>query len=95
MENQQQEMNLSPEELATRKEEMLAFYTDSLPYLEAQFKYEEALMKLDEVRFKRTSIQMQFAMMMQQPEEGEDFPENTGPDLDSDNKTEGRKLKKS
>jgi hypothetical protein len=96
MENQQQEMNLTPEELAARKEEMLAFYIDSLPYLEAQYKYEEALMKLDEVRFKRTSIQMQFALMMQQPEEEEtEAPENTGSDFDIDNKTEGRKLKKS
>lgn len=96
MENQQQEMNLTPEELAARKEEMLAFYTDSLPYLEAQFKYEEALMKLDEVRFKRTSIQMQFAMMMQQPEEEPiDDPENKGSDFDIDNQSKGRKLKKS
>jgi hypothetical protein len=53
-------------------------------------------MKLDEVRFKRTSIQMQFAMMMQQPEEEEtEAPDNTGSDFDIDNKTEGRKLKKS
>lgn len=65
MQNQQQEMELSPAELEARKEEMLQFYTESLPYLEAQFKYEEMLMKLDEVRFKRTNIQMQYAMMMQ------------------------------
>lgn len=96
MENQQQEMDFSPEELAMRKEEMLKFYTDSLPYLEAQFKYEETLMKLDEVRFKRTSIQMQFAMLMQSQEDGE--KEET--DLQDDNTTvqeqpKERKLKKS
>lgn len=100
MENQQQEMNLTPEELAARKEEMLNFYTESLPYLEAQFKYEEMLMKLDEVRFKRTSIQMQFAMMAQAQQEGEleDDPE-TGSDFDIDKTpnipSQGRKLKKS
>ena len=44
MENQQQEMNLTPEELNARKEEMLKFYTDSLPYLEAQYKYVDMLM---------------------------------------------------
>ncbi len=33
--------NLSAEELATKKEEMLAFYEESMPYLEAQFNYEK------------------------------------------------------
>lgn len=96
MENQHQEQNLTPEELAVRKEEMLKFYTDSLPYLEAQFKYEELLMKLDEVRFKRTSIQVQYAMMMQGPgseeEEEEELPENLGGNTQQ---PKGRKLKKS
>lgn len=94
MDNQQQEMNLTPEELAARKEEMLKFYTDSLPYLEAQYKYEDMLMKLDEVRFKRTSIQMQFAMMMQGPESEEetDTPENFNVNVEQ---SKDRKLKKS
>ena len=99
MDNQQQEQNLTPEELALRKEEMLKFYTESLPYLEAQYKYEDMLMKLDEVRFKRTSIQMQFAMMMQGPEseeEGEeeetDSPTNPGTE---NFQPKSRKLKKS
>lgn len=103
MQNQQQEMDLSPEELAMRKEEMLKFYTESLPYLEAQFKYEEMLMKLDEVRFKRTSIQMQFAMMVQGPGSEEDENEvpdqNTGEEFRTvikDTEESGkRKLKKS
>ncbi len=56
----------------------LQFYTESLPYLEAQLKYEEVLMKIDETRFKRTSIQMQYAMMMnaQQESEEEDLDNN-------------------
>lgn len=103
MQNQQQEMDFTPEELEARKEEMLKFYTESLPYLEAQFKYEELLMKLDEVRFKRTSIQMQFAMMVQGPQD--ELEEN---DLEDPSNNEGfrtvmentersgkRKLKKS
>ncbi len=76
MENQQ-ERELTPEEMAAQKEQMLQFYTESLPYLEAQLKYEEVLMKIDEVRFRRNNIQMQWAMMAQQeqetPEEGSDF----------------------
>lgn len=66
MENQQE---LSPEELAERKEEMLTFYKESMPYLKAQYEYEKALSEIDEVRFKRAQIQMQFGMMMSEPEE--------------------------
>jgi len=72
----EQEMEqMSPEDLAKKKKEMLDFYTESIPYLDAQRKYEETLMKLDEVRFKRAQIQMQFAMMMNPPEEMEDEPQ--------------------
>ena len=63
--------NLSPEELAERKEEMLKFYTESMPYLEAQLNYETKLSEIDEMRFKRTQIQMQYAMMMNPQEEEE------------------------
>ena len=71
----EQEMEqMSPEDLAKKKKEMLDFYTESIPYLDAQHKYEETLMKLDEVRFKRAQIQMQFAMMMNPPEEMEEEP---------------------
>ncbi len=70
MENQQ-EREFTAEELAAQKEQMLQFYTESLPYLEAQLKYEELLMKIDEARFKRTNIQMQYAMMAQAQQEAE------------------------
>ena len=75
MENQQ-EREFTAEELAAQKEQMLQFYTESLPYIQAQSNYEEALLKLDEIRFKRASIQMQYAMMMQGPEEPEDENED-------------------
>ena len=64
--------NLSPEELAERKEEMLRFYEESMPYLNSQLKYEKMLCEIDELRFKRSQIQMQYAMMMAPPEEKED-----------------------
>ena len=71
MENQQ-EKEMTQEELVVQKEQMLQFYTESLPYLEAQLKYEELLMKIDEARFKRTNIQMQYAMIMQAQQEAEE-----------------------
>ena len=61
--------NLSAEELAVKKEEMLKFYEDSMPYLNSQLKYEKMLCDIDEMRFKRSQIQMQYAMMMAPPEE--------------------------
>jgi hypothetical protein len=78
MENQEQERAFTPEELEQKRKEMLKFYKDSKPYLTAQFEYEEMLMKIDEVRFKRTSIQMQYAMMMNQMEgtDGEEGNDN-------------------
>jgi len=70
MENQHEvEEELTLEELTAKKEEMLKFYTESLPYLEAQEKYETLLASIDEARFKRTQIQMQYARMSQQEHE--------------------------
>jgi hypothetical protein len=76
MENQQKEEQLSAEELTARKEELLKFYTDSMPYINAQYEYEKKLMELDEVRFKRTQIQIQMAMMMN-PEMSQEAEEET------------------
>lgn len=81
MENQQ-EKEFTAEDLAAQKEQMLQFYTESLPYLEAQGKYEEALLKIEEARFKRTSIQMQYAMMAQAQQEAE--TEGSDNDIDKE-----------
>ena len=80
--------NLSPEELVAKKEEMLKFYKESMPYLQAQFDYEELLSQIDEMRLKRTQIQMTYAQMMAPPEEEDD----TMPQPEKSSKK--RKLKK-
>lgn len=92
MENRVEEQELTHEELQARKEEMLQFYTESVPYLEAQYKHEELLMKIDEVRFKRAQYQIQYAMMMNPPA-GEDSPEGLHEELQ--NQRAEKKLKKS
>ena len=81
--NQQPEQELSAEQLIEQKEKMLKFYTESLPYLNAQLKYEEVLLSIDETRFKRTNIQYNFAMMMNQQQE-EESEDNKGSDFDVD-----------
>ncbi len=101
MENLNQQVDemeqLTPEELTKRKEDMLSFYTDSLPYLNAQYEYENILAKIDEVRFKRASIQMQFAMLMQSQNEESDEDQNNELETDTEslNAPKERKLKKS
>ncbi len=64
--NKEENSELSAEELKARKDEMMAFYVDSMPYLKAQLEYEETLLKIDEARFKRTSTQIQYAMLVQE-----------------------------
>lgn len=93
MENQQQEQQLSPEEIAVKREEMLEFYKSSLTYLKAQSEYEEMLLKLDETRFKRTQIQMQYAIMANQSENGES-EESEDAKKGSDFDLDKRRLKK-
>lgn len=74
MENQHQE-DLTPEELEARREEMKSFYEKSVPYLEAQAKYEKLLTEVEEARYKRATMQLQYASMMAAAQ---------GPDLDEE-----------
>jgi hypothetical protein len=92
MENQQ-EREMTADELAAQKEQMLQFYTESLPYLEAQLKYEQMLFAIDEARFKRTNIQMQYAMMMQAQQESEQESEEEA-SQETTQEQPKRKLKK-
>jgi len=89
--NQQPEMEMTPDQLAEQKEKMLEFYRESMPYLKSQLDYEKMLLEIDETRFKRSSIQYQFAMMVNpQPQEENDDQEESSEPAKSDN----RKLKR-
>jgi hypothetical protein len=89
--NQQPEMEMTPDQLAEQKEKMLEFYRESMPYLKSQLDYEKMLLEIDETRFKRSSIQYQFAMMVnpQPQEEDNDQEESSEPA-----KSDSRKLKR-
>ena len=93
MENVTDERELTQEELIQRKEEMKAFYEESVPYLEAQSKYEKLLTEIEEARFKRATIQIQWANIMaaQQEQDTSDREE----DEETPAPTAERKLKKS
>lgn len=103
MSNQHEEQELTQEELAARKEEMKAFYDDSLPYLESQSKYEKFLTEIEESRFKRATIQIQWANIMaaqqeQDTSDREDDPEEKKEEKETAEQTSPtaeRKLKRS
>lgn len=88
MENQV-EKEMTAAELEARKEEMRKFYEESIPYLEAQCKHEEFLAKIAEARYKRMHYDIQFAMMMQGPQD-----ENEGLEEPTEAPAKGRKLKR-
>lgn len=71
MENQQLEDQLTPEELEARREEMKEFYEKSVPFLESQSKYEKLLTEIEESRYKRATMQIQYASMMAAAQQGE------------------------
>ena len=96
MSNQPEEQELTQEELTARKEEMKKFYEESIPYLEAQAKYEKLLTEIDEARFKRSTLNYQWAQFIENTspkEKGEDEDEEERPFEQED--TSARKLKKS
>ena len=103
MSNQHEEQELTQEELAARKEEMKAFYDDSLPYLESQSKYEKFLTEIEESRFRRATIQIQWANIMaaqqeQDTSDREDDPEEKKEEKETAEQTSPtaeRKLKRS
>lgn len=91
--NQQPEMEMTAEQLEEQKEKMLEFYKSSMPYLNAQLEYEKMLLQIDETRFKRSSIQYQFAMMMNPQNQEENEESGSDFDIDKSNTSDQSKRK--
>ena len=72
--NQQPEMEMTAEQLEARREEMKEFYENSIAFLEAQAKYEKLLTEVEEARYKRATMQFQYATMIAatQPSENDE-----------------------
>jgi threonyl-tRNA synthetase len=99
MENQPMNEQLTPEELEARRLEMKDFYEKSLPFLESQSKYEKLLTEIEEARYKRATMQIQYANIVaatQQPEEDDedDYPTQAPPRPVAKAPAEGKKLKR-
>jgi hypothetical protein len=98
MENVTEERELTQEELAARKDEMKQFYDESLPYLESQAKYEKLLTEIEESRFKRATLQIQWANIMaaqQEQDTADHGDEEEKETAEQPTPTAERKLKKS
>lgn len=99
MENQHMDEQLTPEQLEARRQEMKEFYEKSLPFLESQSKYEKLLTDIEESRYKRATMQIQYATMVaatQQPEEEDedDYPTQEQPKPVAKAPVAGKKLRK-
>jgi hypothetical protein len=60
---------MSKEEIAARRKELLEFYKSETPLVLAQLKYEEAITKIEVAKMQRFEIMMMKAQMMEKPEE--------------------------
>lgn len=100
MSNQHEEQELTQEELAARKEEMKQFYDESIPYLESQAKYEKLLTEIDEARFKRSTLNYQWAQFVAKTNQEAQYESEGEDELETEKAPEqedasARKLKKS
>ena len=75
MENQQ----FSAEEMAAKKEELIANYKEQSDLIEVQLKYETLLAEVEEQRLRRVVAQMRFAQIIAPAPEETEPTEEEGP----------------
>lgn len=63
-----QEENLSPEEIAKRKKDLIKFYKDQIDFLKPQKEYYETLADIEEAKFRRLVAMMRVGQLMAPPE---------------------------
>lgn len=70
-ENNQEEVQLSKEELQKRRTEITTFYKDNIKHLKVQKEYEELLRDIERARVERIQAQMFLAQAYDSGEENE------------------------
>ena len=71
---QDKDPQLTKEELASRREEITAFYKDNIPHLTVQAEYEELLATIDKARAERLQAQIFMAQAAAQQQQGAEGP---------------------
>lgn len=72
-----QDVQMSKEEIAQRRQEITNFYKDSIKHLKVQKEYEELLTDIEESRAKRMQAQMFLAQSLASQEQELQSEENT------------------
>ena len=72
-----QDVQMSKEEIAQRRQEITNFYKDSIKHLKVQKEYEELLTAIEESRAKRMQAQMFLAQSLASQEQELQSEENT------------------
>jgi hypothetical protein len=72
-----QDVQMSKEEIAQRRQEITSFYKDSIKHLKVQKEYEELLTAIEESRAKRMQAQMFLAQSLASQEQELQSEENT------------------
>lgn len=71
-----QEEELTPEQIKALRENMTAYYNDQIPMLELQLKAESLAADLEEARLKRLVASMRIAQVMAGPKEDPEAKES-------------------
>ena len=71
-----QDVQMSKEEIAQRRQEITSFYKDSIKHLKVQKEYEELLTAIEESRAKRMQAQMFLAQSLASQEQELQSEEN-------------------
>ena len=66
------ENSISPEEIAARKEQMLAFYKEQIEFMTTQVEFEKLTAEIEEQRLRRLVAMVRQAQIQSPPEEQED-----------------------
>jgi len=80
-ENQFEQEEMTAEEIAAQKQELINFYKESSKSLKVQLEYEKLITEIEEVRLQRLVAQMRIAQLMapapENEEEDEPAPKKT------------------
>lgn len=74
--NNQEEQELTPEQIAALRTNMTAYYNDQIPMLELQLKAETLAADLEEARLRRIVASMRMGQIMAGPKEDTEAKES-------------------
>jgi len=74
-----QDVQFTPEEIATRKQEMLDFYKEQIDFMAVQHEFEKLTADIEEQRLRRMVAMVRQAQLQTPPSEEEEQDESENP----------------